>query len=477
MKKLLVTAAAFGLIAGYGATAHATNGMNLEGYGPIALGMGGAAYAYDNGTAAMMNNPSTIGLSDKHRFDIALGFLGPDVTAIHPEAGTAESGGDAYYMPAMGWTSRMGQLSYGIGVFGQGGMGTEYTKNSFMAAGSGEKTRSEVSVGRAMIPLAYNVNEKFTFGGSFDIVWAGMDIKMAMPGSQFGDMVPALGGTTSGGKVSGTMVDTLVFGFTNGYINGVNWARFDFSNGNDFTGEARGYGVAGKIGLVYKVTPQFSIGATYHSQTALGDLETDNAVVSMNADVDPDGPGGSDPFNTDISVDGKISVNDFEWPSTFGIGMAYQVTPRFMVAADLKQIRWSDVMEDFKMTFKANASQSDPMAAGFGLSGTKMDATLYQDWDDQTVIALGAAFKATDMVTLRAGYNHASNPIPDKYLNPLFPAIVEDHITAGLGLNFNEASDLNFAMSFALETDATADNGITSEHSQLSWQLMYTYRY
>ena len=28
----------------------ATNGMLMEGYGPIATGMGGAAMAYDNGT-------------------------------------------------------------------------------------------------------------------------------------------------------------------------------------------------------------------------------------------------------------------------------------------------------------------------------------------------------------------------------------------------------------------------------------------
>ena len=77
MKKILATAAAFGLIGGFAVTAHATNGMNIEGYGPISLGMGGAAYAYDVGTAAMMSNPATIGLSEGHRFDLALGFLGP----------------------------------------------------------------------------------------------------------------------------------------------------------------------------------------------------------------------------------------------------------------------------------------------------------------------------------------------------------------------------------------------------------------
>jgi long-chain fatty acid transport protein len=30
----------------------ATNGMNMEAYGPVAAGMGGASFAYDNGSAA-----------------------------------------------------------------------------------------------------------------------------------------------------------------------------------------------------------------------------------------------------------------------------------------------------------------------------------------------------------------------------------------------------------------------------------------
>jgi long-chain fatty acid transport protein len=60
----------------------ATNGMNLEGYGPIANGMGGAAFAYDNGTAAVINNPATLSLMRQGwRLDLALGMLGPDVNA------------------------------------------------------------------------------------------------------------------------------------------------------------------------------------------------------------------------------------------------------------------------------------------------------------------------------------------------------------------------------------------------------------
>ena len=53
-------------------TSYATNGMNMEGYGPVAPAMGGASMAYDNGTAAVINNPATLSLMDeKGRLDVA----------------------------------------------------------------------------------------------------------------------------------------------------------------------------------------------------------------------------------------------------------------------------------------------------------------------------------------------------------------------------------------------------------------------
>src|SRR3990172_11900597 len=137
----------------------ATNGMNLEGYGPIAAAMGGASMAYDNGTAALMNNPATLALMPEgDRLDLALGYLGPNVSASMPGA-SVDSDATAFYMPAVGWAHKSGQLTYGVGMFAQGGMGTEYGASSFMAAGSNEKVRSEVGVGRLMVPLAYEVDK------------------------------------------------------------------------------------------------------------------------------------------------------------------------------------------------------------------------------------------------------------------------------------------------------------------------------
>ena len=93
-------------------SAYATNGMNLEGYGPVATAMGGASMAYDNGTAAVMNNPATLGLmADGARVDLALGMLGPEVKAtVHTPNGDfgASSDANAFLMPALGYARKNG---------------------------------------------------------------------------------------------------------------------------------------------------------------------------------------------------------------------------------------------------------------------------------------------------------------------------------------------------------------------------------
>jgi long-chain fatty acid transport protein len=108
--------------------------------------------------------------------------------------------------------------------------------------------------------------------------------------------------------------------------------------------------------------------------------------------------------------------------------------------------------------------------------------SLTQKWEDQDVFQIGVAYKATDALTLRAGANISTNPIHDKYLNPLFPAIEEDHYTVGFGYAFNKASTVDFSFTYAPEVDQTVSpNGLYAgtkvEHSQTNAQLMYSHRF
>lgn len=476
MNKIVVSLLAAGVMAS--PLAHATNGMNLEGYGPVSEAMGGASMAYDNGTAAVMNNPATLGLmSEGSRLDVALGVLAPSITSkcsVAPCTGASvDSSATAFYMPAIGYVRKSGQFTYGAGLFSQGGMGTEYASNSFMAAGSGQTVRSEVGVGRFIVPLAYDVNDKLTIAGSLDFVWAGMDMKMALSGPAFGDMAF---GTQTYGTASGSMVSTLgaAIGVNPGQLSAtgpINWARVDFSNDSAFTGQAKGNGGAFKLGGTYKVNTQLTLGATYHSKTSLGDLNAPGATMSMNVNVN----GAPGPFT--VPVTGKISVHDFQWPQTMAMGAAYQASDQLLLVADYKRISWKDVMKNFSVTFTADATQSDPNAAGFGLGGKVVDMTLFQNWEDQNVIELGGAYKTTDALTLRAGLNLANNPIPDKYMNPLFPAIAKNHVTLGVGYAVSKASSVDFSYVYVPKVTATGGSGTTVDFGGYSAQAMYSYRY
>lgn len=461
--------------------AYATNGMNLEGYGPIATGMGGASMAYDNGDAAMMNNPATLGLMPQgDRLDVALGFLGPHIKADMMGL-SANSTANAFYMPAFGWVRKSGQFSYGAGLFSQGGMGTEYDAASFLAAGSGQKVRSEVGVGRILFPVAYEVNKNLSIGGSVDYVWASMDIKMALTGGQFFDMAGAFGGSQTFGSVSGSMIDKFASVMPALDMMGpngpVNWGRFDFSDDSNFTGKAKGQGFAAKLGGVYKLNDTFSVGGAYHSKTRLNDLEANGATVSFNVNIDPGALMGTPTGNfvpMTIPVTGKIKVKNFEWPQMLATGIAYQASDKLMIVFDYKWINWKATMKDFQMVFTADINQPG-LAAGF--AGTVLNTVLVQKWKDQNVFMLGASYKMTDNLTLRAGLNIANNPIPDTYLNPLFPAIIKNHIIIGAGYAISKASTVDASFTYAPEVKATNGQFVSVAHKQMNGQLMYSHRF
>ena len=412
-----------------GMTGHAfaTNGMNVEGFGPIATSMGGASMAYDNGASAMMNNPATLGLGPEgDTMSLMIGYLGPDVEVV----GGQPSGGDAYYMPAAGWTRKSGGLTYGVGMFAQGGMGTEYAMGL-----DGLPERSELGVGRLIAPLVYNVDSKLTIGGSVDFVWAMLDLKMAMP---IGSMMGLI-----------TVPPTGALGGALGSLGSGDIVRISYSDDSDYSGKAKGYGLAGKIGFTYKINDMVNVGGTYHSKTSLGDLETGSAGAQFIVN------GGAQ------TIDGKITVHDFQWPETFGLGVAVQASPELMVVADWKRINWRDVMKSFTMTYAA--------------MGDSVTFALPQNWENQDVLQLGLAYKAMAALTLRMGASFSDNPVPDSTMHYLFPAIEKNHYMAGFGYAINDSSSIDFSLQHAPKVEQTNSTfGYTVSHSQTSWQLLYS---
>lgn len=426
------------LCAAAAAPAWATNGMNMEGYGPVSTGMGGASQAIDHGTAAMAQNPATLGLmaAGSSRMDLAFGRLGPKVNSSIPGFASADSSGTAYYMPALGFARRQGALTWGVGLFAQGGMGTDYAGDSFLAMGSGQPVRSELGVGRLLLPVAWQATPDLTIGASLDFVWAGLDLRMAASGAQLGGLVTGVSGN---------------LGMAMPALAGAPWARIDFSNSSDFSGAAKSTGWAGKLGLVYRMAPGLTLGASYQTETSLGDMKTSASGASLSAF------GG-------FADSGRITVVDFQWPAMTAVGIAWQGGPALLVA-DVKRVDWSGVMKDFRMRYDS---------AGMGGS---VSFALPQNWKDQTVISLGGAFAISPALTLRAGYNRADNPIPEAFVNPLFPATEKTHYTLGLGWRISPAGEFNASLTVAPRSTVTNGQGVVVSHKQTNLQMMYSHRF
>ncbi len=430
-------------------SAYATNGMLMEGYGPISTGMGGASQSFDHGTAAMVQNPATLGLmADRtSRLDVAIGVLGPDVSSsmTHPQAGllTAKSGGTSYVMPALGYIKRSGALTYGFGMFAQGGMGTEYEAGSFMGAGA--PARSELGVGNVIFPLAYQVNSNLTVGATLKFMWSSLDMVMATDLNGMMGMSP----TPTGG---------IAQAMGAGAFNTAQVIRLGFTDNNKFTGAAKSTGFSASLGATYKLNKDVMMGSSYQLQSALGDMKTGSSSASMFAS----GVAGATLFNDK----GQMTVIDFQMPSVFAVGASWQASPALLLAADVKYIGWADSMKSFKMRY-------DSSTPGMG----SISFTVPQNWKDQTVLNLGAAWKANEQLTLRAGLNLADNPIPNATVNPLFPATVKNHVTMGLGYKLSSAGEFNASLALAPDTTVTAGSGVRISHKQTNLQFMYTHRF
>ena len=138
-----------------------------------------------------------------------------------------------------------------------------------------------------------------------------------------------------------------------------------------------------------------------------------------------------------------------------------------MLAADVKHIGWKDSMKDFRLA--ANV---------MGMGWNNFPA-LPQNWKDQTVLMIGGQYMLQPGLALRFGYNHASNPVPDSTLNPLFPATIESHYTFGLGWAIGGGHSVAGSVAIAPKVTRTNPNmfgpGVagTTSHSQTTLRVNY----
>lgn len=443
-----------------GPAAHATNVFFLEGYGAQSRAMGGTGYAFDIGSGALMTNPATIGLgAPGTRFDLGFELVNTDpLNATNRATGevahsSMDSFGHAAYAPHFGVVKRWDALTLAAGSFVQGGLGSEYGRDSFLSRlPSGVDTGLEVSSRLAVLrfPMAasYRVTEDLILAADLDLLYVGMNLQALLGADQIGFLAAR-------GDVGGTLLPTLgaITGATGG-------AHIRFEKGNDLANGVQGAGIGGKIGAVWLVDPATTLGVVFHSPTALTNLRGRATMTALS------------PAGARVQLNGQVKIVDFDIPPQFGVGLAHAFSNRFMVAADVSRVFWSDTFQGIRLKF------ADGAGAG------NLDVKLAQQLKDISIFAMGAQYRATDDLALRLGFRIGASGVRRSEEFPYAPYHLGKNISGGFSYTLGQASEIDFAYSHVFGQRVTSDGPpntsfaapIAIDHQQDNLILTLVYR-
>jgi long-chain fatty acid transport protein len=261
------------------------------------------------------------------------------------------------------------------------------------------------------------INENWRFGiGAYGVSGMGVDYKGKDPAFQ--DTYTKLEVMKFAPNVAYLVTPNLSLGLS---------VSVDYQNLDLGAGSAHDYAVGAQLGALYNVG-MFNFGISYITPQGV----THKRVADF--------PVGFPP-----APDGTWDDLELEAPQTVAFGVSAAPSSNWLVEFDVKWHNWAD-------------------------------ATGYKDfdWEDQWVYALGVQFKPTDALALRAGYNYSKNPVKEHQgFDPAgstnvqgvavnnvayeglriigFPAIVEQHVTLGLGYNLSQSVILNLSYMHAFE--------------------------
>lgn len=409
-----------GLIIGGAQPAAASNGMNMIGYGAESVAMGGADLAFIRSPSAMNINPAGIGWTLRPELAFALGAVNPSLRHTDRLGNDTEDVLDRYPMPFVGYAHPVGDFTLGIGLFVQGGMGAEY--QGLVTPFSAQANSGQLPpgfFGESQIPLtdatltnlahakltptvAWRALSGLTLGVSLNVSYATVDMQLFPDTSVRADL------DRSG--VAGDSPSDHFFGMDGKDISGV------------------GYGL--RVGFQYE-TGALSLGGSYASEI---DLDLDGGTMAMNLSALGLG-----------KVPYDCSMSGLTWPRQAGIGLAYRVGPRLLLAADVDRVEWSSAISTITVSLDNPGQPGAP---------PDRQVPLRMGWNDQWVWALGTEISQGRSWVARLGYNHGKSPVPDSMLRPLFPAIAEGHVTGGAGYTRGPWI-FDLALEYALEAEKT----------------------
>jgi len=394
-------------------SARATDGHFLHGVGAVNSAMGGA------GIAAPMSllgtfylNPAGLMAFDGTRVEFGFEMFKPDRT-ISSDAGmglgSTRSKSEFVPIPAMGWSTKFAdnKVAVGVGALAIGGFGVDYpvsTTNAILAPrqmGGFGQVYSNYGLMKITPAIAFEATEQLWLGFAANIDYASLAVDPMPIGAPAADPGPD--------GVPMTMDDRAIYSSA---------AAGDGAFGFGF-----------QAGAIFRPNDLVAIGASFNSAQYFSDFEFNTTY---------DNPYLPDGTPTSFGMPRTINFN-MDVPMMVGAGMSLKPMPQLLLASDFRYMFYEQT-DGFKIPDGQGVFNADGSVSGFG-------------WENIYSLHFGGDFRATDMISLRAGYNFSQNPIPDSLamINAPAPGIVQHHATFGLGVRPTRRIEISAAYYHAFE--------------------------
>jgi long-chain fatty acid transport protein len=384
LKSILKVSASGTTLALLVSNAWAVNGIQLNGYGIKNAGMGGASIALPLDASAPVNNPAGLGFVPTSFVVNLVAFNGKTTASF----GSVNLRDNTTVLGPEGGFAKVLNPEWTLGVTLSGaGAGSDYGAPKPLPPGTPVLgTQQNLKSSRKIAEIAHSAawKPRADLALGLSVIYAKQELNsqgqlVAIPNVGMA-AIPSYGTQSASG-----------------------WSA--------------------RLGALWNVTPELSLGATYRSKTSMSALSG---------------------YSQDILLysQGKVDL-----PSDYGIGAAWKVTPAVTLAADWTQVNYAAV--------KANQDPAGP------------------SWSDQTIFKIGASWELNPSWTLRAGYSKNKAQIDSSRVvqNILSPAIDNSHFAFGATMKLDGKSDISFSFDAAPQRTLTgtgASSGVSLQgHTQV----------
>lgn len=473
--------------------AGATNGTYLNGFSPFTIGRGGLSYGFYDSPILMMNNPAAVAFLPSSTIEANFSVLMPK---LHFTNSLNDKDGESQTFPMFDLAyvhhSANANWDWGFGVFTQGGMGSDFKlAHQLFKDQQGQYVDQEYHSQFGVLEIGpsfvFRGGDHISLGASLHLLYGMMDMWMpyslspfmmvgqAMPGITFGQM---FGGPATSGGLEYTEVTAF--------------AEMK---------ELKGFAYNGTISMQYKVNDRLTVGTAFTSGSTLK-LRNGSALMDMTAQfndafnrmvagalmqmgVDPNNATQQELQMAQQGVQAQLEAmgidltkgmvahydveTDLKLPAKVGVGFSYRASEMFTFGADLEYIAWSTAFDKMPLKF----SNGDNPNVNKMMGASEFDIDFPLQWKDTYVLKLGTEMRFSPKFTGRLGFVHGKNPVPDQTVFPVFPAIVENHLTAGFTANLSEKIAFSGAYELALnKAQTTSESIVAREYVGSTSELM-----